>query len=71
VGSIFTDPKTIPKDPKAAGRQFAEWIDGKLAVFKKWDVHIYVHGYKVVFTNPMLVAAELRHCIACDGVFIA
>ena len=69
--SIFTDPKTIPKDPKAAGRQFADWVDAKLAVSKKKDVYIYVHGYKVVFTNPVLVATELWHYLAYDGVFIA
>jgi len=69
--SIFTDPETIPEDPKAPGRRFAAWIDAKLDVSKKKDITIYVHGYKVVFTNPVLVATELWHYLAYDGVFIA
>ena len=30
-----------------------------------------MHGYKVVFENPLLVAAELWHFLGYDGVFIA
>jgi esterase/lipase superfamily enzyme len=33
-------------------------------------VYIYVHGYKVVFENPMLVATELWHFLGYDGVMI-
>ena len=69
--SIFTDPEIIPADPKAAERRFAELINAKLAISKKKDVYIYVHGYKVVFSNPVLVATELWHYLAYDGVFIA
>jgi esterase/lipase superfamily enzyme len=46
-------------------------INGKLAISKKKDIYIYVHGYKVMFSNPILVATELWHYIAYDGVFIA
>jgi esterase/lipase superfamily enzyme len=35
------------------------------------DVYIYVHGYKVEFENPVLVAAELWHFLGHDGAFIA
>lgn len=35
------------------------------------DVFIYVHGYKVVFDNPVLVASELWHYLGYEGVFIA
>ncbi|NIT60672.1 MAG: alpha/beta hydrolase, partial [Aliifodinibius sp.] len=31
---------------------------------------IYVHGYKVVFENPMLVATELWHFLGYDGVMV-
>ncbi|MCG6973946.1 MAG: alpha/beta hydrolase [Desulfobacterales bacterium] len=68
--SIFTR-EMMPADPKAAERRFAELINAKLAIAKKKDVFIYVHGYKVVFSNPVLVATELWHYLACDGVFIA
>jgi esterase/lipase superfamily enzyme len=69
--TVFTPPEKIPPDPKAPGKQFAELINAKLAISKKKDVYIYVHGYKVVFSNPILVATELWHYTAYDGVFIA
>ena len=69
--SYFTPPEKKLPDPKAPGRQFAQLINAKLAISKKKDVYIYVHGYKVVFSNPILVATELWHYIAYDGVFVA
>ena len=69
--SAFTPPEEIPPHPEAPGREFAELINAKLAISKKKDIYIYVHGYKVVFSNPILVATELWHYIAYDGVFIA
>jgi len=69
--SIFTPPELIPADPKDAAKRFAEIINSKLAISKKKDVYIYVHGYKVVFSNPVLVGTELWHYLAYDGVFIA
>lgn len=35
------------------------------------DVFIYVHGYKVTFINPILVANELWHYLGYEGAFIA
>lgn len=69
--TIFTPPEKIPAPPEAPGRQFAELINAKLATSKKKDIYIYVHGYKVVFNNPILVATELWHYLAYDGVFVA
>jgi len=40
-------------------------------VSKKKHVYIYVHGYKVVYENPVLVSAELWHFLGYDGAFIA
>ena len=54
--SIFSNPEIIPADQEAAKQRFAELINSKLAVSKKKDVYIYVHGYKVVFNNPLLVS---------------
>ena len=34
-------------------------------------MYIYVHGYKVNFENPLLVAAELWHFLGYNGAFIA
>jgi len=69
--SIFTDPAMVPADPKLPGEEFAGLINKKLAISKRKDIYIYVHGYKVVFENPLLVATELWHFLGYDGVFIA
>ena len=34
-------------------------------------VYIYVHGYKVKFENPVLVASELWHFLGYNGAFVA
>lgn len=59
------------EDPAAPGRTFAAAINAKLAISRRKDVFIYVHGFKVVFENPALVAAELWHFLGYEGVFIA
>ena len=53
------------------GRQFAEAINKRLRDSRGKDVYIYVHGYKVEFENPILVAAELWHFLGYEGAFIA
>jgi len=50
--------------------QFAAAVNAQLARSKRKHVYIYVHGYKVVFENPMLVAAELWHFLGYDGVMV-
>ena len=52
-------------------KDFAAKVNSKLEKSKKKDIFIYVHGYKVVFENPLLVAAELWHFLGYEGVFIA
>jgi esterase/lipase superfamily enzyme len=42
-----------------------------LAISRNKDILIYVHGYKVVFANPILVTTELWHFLGYDGVAIA
>lgn len=58
-------------DPDAPGRIFAAAVNAKLAISRLKDVFIYVHGFKVVFENPALVAAELWHFLGYEGVFMA
>jgi len=60
---------TAPGYP--AEEQFAAKVNAKLAISERKDVYIYVHGYKVVFENPLLVASELWHFLGYEGVFIA
>ena len=50
---------------------FAKLINSKLALSRQKEVLIYVHGYKVVFDNPILVTTELWHFLGYDGVAIA
>jgi len=53
------------------GRRLAEAINERLQDSRSKDVYIYVHGYKVEFENPILVAAELWHFLGYQGVFVA
>jgi esterase/lipase superfamily enzyme len=68
--SPFTDPKLLPADPGAAGADFAAAVNARLARSDNRDVIIYVHGFKVPFENPLLIATELWHFMGYDGVVI-
>ncbi len=67
----FVAKEVIPEKPHLPAKQFAELINKKLSKSKNKDVYIYVHGYKVTFENPILVATELWHFLGYDGVFVA
>ena len=51
--------------------RFADAINAQLARSKLKHVYIYVHGYRVVFENPLLVSTELWHFLGYEGVFVA
>jgi esterase/lipase superfamily enzyme len=55
----------------APGRRFIAEIDRRLESSASQDVYIYVHGYKVDFENPLLVASEMWHFLGYNGAFIA
>jgi esterase/lipase superfamily enzyme len=67
------DVSLISEDerPPDATARFTDAINAQLAVSKKKHVYLFVHGYKVVFENPLLVSAELWHFLGYDGAFIA
>jgi len=67
VGAM-DDETPISPEP---GRRLSEEIDKRLAVSRNKDVYVYVHGYKVNFENPLLVASELWHFLGYNGAFIA
>ena len=69
--TFITQPDPPPTTPDQAGKQFAELIDERLAGSGIKDVYIYIHGYRVVFDNPVLVASELWHFLGYRGAFIA
>jgi esterase/lipase superfamily enzyme len=54
-----------------ARAQFVESIDARLERSGRKDIYIYVHGYKVVFENPLTVAAELWHYLGYEGAMVA
>lgn len=64
---IATDGTPVPD----ATTRFTAAINAQLARSRGKDVYIYVHGYKVVFENPVLVSAELWHFLGYNGAFIA
>jgi len=66
----FTDPALLPEDAKGAAVEFAATVNRRLARSENRDIVIYVHGYKVPFEAPLLVATELWHFMGYDGVFI-
>jgi esterase/lipase superfamily enzyme len=70
LGPFQVRPETAQGDSDP-GRRFAEIIDRKLEQSRKKDIYVYVHGYKVVFENPVLVAYELWNFLGYEGVFIA
>ena len=70
-GNVFKSiPKSI-KNPRLPAQKFAKLINKKLAMSRKKDVFIYVHGYNTIFEDPLLIGTELWHYMGYDGVFIA
>ena len=69
--NVLTDSRVAKDQRQQPHEQFAAKVNAKLAISQVKDVFIYVHGYKVVFENPLLVASELWHFLGYEGVFIA
>ena len=69
--NVLTESLAIGDQQPVPDETFVAKVNAKLALSKVKDVFIYVHGYKVVFENPLLVASELWHFLGYEGVFIA
>jgi esterase/lipase superfamily enzyme len=67
----FARREDYDEDLLDGDEEFAAAVNAQLERSKRRHVYIYVHGYKVVFENPMLVAAELWHYLGYDGVMVA
>lgn len=67
----FVAPELAAQKSREPARHFAELINAKLGISHQKDIFIYVHGYKVVFDNPVLVTTELWHYLGYEGVAIA
>ena len=61
----------ITERSREPATRFFEEIDLRLDRSRTRDVYIYVHGYRVDFENPVLVAAELWHFLGYNGAFVA
>ncbi len=57
--------------PAGTGREFADLVDRRLTSSGVREIYVYVHGYRVVFDIPVLVAAELWHFLGYRGAFVA
>ena len=68
--SFLTQSAPGAMAPDQRGRQFAELVNQRLTASGVKDVYIYVHGFRVVFDVPVLVAAELWHFLGYRGAFI-
>ena len=68
---IDRDLETGGNPPPDAGERFAEALTAQMAQSGRKDIYIYVHGFKVVYENPVLVATELWHFLGYQGAFIA
>ena len=64
----FSDEFERSKEPI---ERFKAEVLERLEHSRTKDVYIYVHGYKVNFENPVLVANELWHFLGYNGAFIA
>ena len=69
--SGFTDPALVSPNPRQPAERFAEFVNAKLELSERKEIYVYIHGYKVVFENPLLVTTELWHFLGYDGVAIA
>lgn len=59
-----------PEDQIAQLQPLLKRIDGHLALSENKDIYIFVNGYRVIFDEPVLVAAEFWHFMGYDGVFM-
>ncbi|MEJ2604964.1 MAG: alpha/beta hydrolase, partial [Gammaproteobacteria bacterium] len=69
--SIFTPRGELDAIDESSDDRFVAAVEERLARSDSKDVFIYVHGYKVEFENPLLVAAEMWHFLGYQGAFVA
>ena len=68
--SFLTRSAPEPTAPDLRGKKFAELVNQRLTASGVKDVYVYVHGFRVVFDVPVLVAAELWHFLGYRGAFL-
>ena len=71
IGSASKSLEESLRQRKDTKDHFLASIESRLANSKTKTIYIFVPGFKVDFTYPVLVAAELWHYLGYQGVFIA
>jgi esterase/lipase superfamily enzyme len=69
--TLLTQTPEISAAKDQTGDDFAALIDERLRVSGIREVYIYVHGFRVIFDDPVLVATELWHFLGYRGAFVA
>jgi esterase/lipase superfamily enzyme len=69
--TFLSRPSQAPKASDELGQEFAKIVNQRLAASGVKDIYVYVHGFRVVFDVPVLVASELWHFLGYRGAFIA
>ncbi len=67
----FSDPAHFAPGAPRGETTFAQVIDTQFERSGNREIFVYVHGYRVPFSNPVLVAAEFWHFLDYEGAFIA
>ncbi len=70
VDIFGTMERSIPGNP-GGEEQFLREMKEQLETSGDPDVYIFIHGYKVNFENPLLIAVQLWHYLGYNGSFIA
>lgn len=68
--TVFTESLLTNAERHLPAQRFAAQVNDSLQATQRKDIYIYVHGYKVIFDSPVLVATELWHYLGYDGVFM-
>lgn len=68
---LLTKTLAISTPEDQTGEEFAKLIDQRLTASGVKHVYIYVHGFRVIFDDPVLIAAELWHFLGYRGAFVA
>lgn len=67
----FSNPALSGPDVPRGDGAFADAIEDLFEHTGEREIFIYVHGYRVPFSNPLLVAAEFWHFLDYRGALIA
>ncbi len=68
--SLFSSLKDKELVSPAPSKRFRQEINKRFRESGSHEIYIFIHGYNVVFSNPILMAGELWHYMGRKGAFI-